>query len=83
MTRRAAISLPDGLYRDVERDRKRRRLSRSAWLQGAARDFLRRHVRDEDIERYFDGYRRVPDNDEDFRAFARAGLEDLKKRRLA
>jgi len=78
VTKRTAISLPDSLFRDIERARKRDGLDRSGWLQEAAKRYLTRRVTQEQIDMYFEGYRRIPDTDDDFRAFERAGIEALR-----
>lgn len=83
MTRRIAISLPDALFRQVERLRKRGRVPRSTWIQEAIGDYVRRTDEQALEEAYFDGYRRIPDgNDRDFIAIERAGIADLKKANL-
>lgn len=80
MTKRIAISLSDELFRKIERVRKSRRVARSTLIQEAVGEYV--ESRDEaELERqYFEGYRRMPDDDEEFRAFARAGIEALAKR---
>lgn len=60
MTKRAAISLPDDLYRRIERARKRAGKDRSSWLQEAASEYLSKRTRAEEIEAYFSGYERAP-----------------------
>jgi metal-responsive CopG/Arc/MetJ family transcriptional regulator len=78
VTKRTAISLPDGLYREIERARKRAGKDRSTWLQEAASDYLVRRDRAAKIEAYFAGYERAPDTDEDITGPAKAALDDLK-----
>jgi hypothetical protein len=78
MTKRTAISLPDDLYREIERARKRSKKDRSSWIQEAAADYLKRKTMQERIDAYFESYRRDPDgNDEESRALEQAALEDL------
>lgn len=60
MTKRTAISLPDDLYRQIERARKRAGKDRSAWLQEAAGEYLKKRTKEEEIEAYFSGYERAP-----------------------
>ena len=38
---------------------------------------LKRMTTEEKIEAYFEGYRRIPDDDEDFKAMEEASLNDL------
>lgn len=65
MTKRAAISLPDELFRQIERARKRAGMDRSAWLQEAAADYLKRRTKPQEIEAYFKGYERAPLTDDE------------------
>ena len=78
VTKKTAISLPDDLFRDIERARKRSKKDRSTWIQEAAADYLKRKTMQEKIDAYFDGYRRIPDSDKDpeFIAMEKAWLED-------
>ncbi len=80
MTKRIAISLPDELYRRIEKARKARKVPRSAFIQEAVGDYVTRTDEAELEKAYFDGYRRIPDTDEDFTAWEQAALEDLAKR---
>lgn len=80
MTKRVAISLPDDLYRRIERARKARRVPRSTFIQEAVGDYVRRTDESELERAYFDAYRRIPDDDEDFRALEKAAIEDMAKR---
>lgn len=76
---RTSATFPRDLWRDIEKDRKRRGLPRSRWLQEAAREYLARQDEAEREARYFAGYAAIPDgNDEDFGAIQRAAIEDLK-----
>lgn len=78
MTKKTAISLPDDLFRDIERARKRSKQDRSTWIQEAAADYLKRKTMQEKVEAYFEGYRRIPDGDDpDFIAAEKVGLADF------
>lgn len=80
VTKRIAISLPDELFQRIERLRRRRRVPRSTWIQEAVGDYVRRVDEDALVESYFDGYRRVPDtDDEDFKAVERAAVKSLRR----
>lgn len=80
MTKRAAITMPDDLYVRMERDRRRRKVPRSRWIQEAVGDYLKRRDEAQAVEEYFAAYRRIPDGtDEVFIAIERAGIEDLRK----
>lgn len=50
VTRRTAISLPDTLYREIERARRHSGTDRSTWLQEAASLYLRRRTKEAEIE---------------------------------
>lgn len=80
-TTRTSTSFPTDLWRGIESDRKRRGVPRSRWLQEAAREYLARHSEADREARYFAGYEAIPDNDEDFKAVERAGVEDLRDTR--
>lgn len=82
MTKRIAISLPDELFQRVERLRKRKRVPRSTWIQEAVGDYVQRVDQDALVAAYFEGYRRIPDtDDEDFKAVERAGIKSLRRLR--
>lgn len=70
VTKRAAISLPDALYEQIERARKRAGKDRSAWLQEAAADYLKRRTKAQEIEAYFRGYERSPLTDDELSLLA-------------
>jgi len=82
MTKRIAVSLPDDLFRGMERVRKQRRVPRSRLVQEAVGDYVQR-LDEEGLEQaYFEGYRRIPDGtDEEFKAAERAGIETLRRMR--
>ncbi len=60
MTKRTAISLPDDLYRDIERARRRAKKDRSTWIQEAAAEYLKRRTKEMEIEAWLSAYERVP-----------------------
>ncbi len=57
-TAKVAVSLPDELYRALESARRRAGKTRSAVVQEALRDWLRRQARAELVRDYEAGYRR-------------------------
>lgn len=80
MTKRIAVSLPDDLFRRMERVRKKQRVPRSRLVQKAVGDYMQRTDEETLEKRSFDGYRRVPDGDDpDFVAIERIAIEDLRK----
>lgn len=83
MTKRIAISLPDELFRSIERVRKRRRVARSRLIQEAVGDYVKRNDEKALEEAYFEAYRRFPDGDDpDFIAIERVAIEDMRKANL-
>ncbi len=60
MTKRTAISLPDELFREIERARNRRHMDRSTWLQEAAGEYLKHKSKEQEIDDYFAAYERAP-----------------------
>lgn len=78
MTKKTAISLPDDLYREIERARKRAKKDRSSWIQEAASEYLKRRSKEEMIEAYYEAYRRIPEGDDQAVIDAeQAALEDF------
>jgi metal-responsive CopG/Arc/MetJ family transcriptional regulator len=57
-----ALSLPDALFREVERMRKRRRTTRSALVQEALRLWLRQQAEASLVREWEEGYRRRPES---------------------
>jgi hypothetical protein len=60
MTKRTALSLPDDLYREIERARKRVKQDRSSWLQEAAAEYLKKRTREEEEEAWLSADERFP-----------------------
>lgn len=73
MAKKIAISMPEPMYKDMERSRKRHRRDRSAWVQEAIADRLRREKREADIAAYIRGYELYPETEEEI-AFAEAAM---------
>jgi metal-responsive CopG/Arc/MetJ family transcriptional regulator len=65
---KVAVSLPVPLYRALERERRRLGKSRSAVLQEALRDWLRRGVQADLVRDYQAGYRARPEGERDAEA---------------
>ena len=73
MVKKIAISMPEPMFKEMERLRKRERKDRSAWLREAVRERLRRLKREADIAAYIRGYERYPETEEEA-AFVEAAL---------
>jgi metal-responsive CopG/Arc/MetJ family transcriptional regulator len=76
VTTKTAISLPDDLFREIERARKRSKKDRSTWIQEAASEYLKKRTKAEEEEAYFAGYERVPIT-EDEAAFIEFGTKQF------
>ena len=62
---KVAVSLPAPLYRAVEGARRRSGRTRSAVIQEALRDWLRRQAEADLVRDYEAGYRRHPEDERD------------------
>lgn len=81
--RKIAITLPVEHAEAIEEIRRRRRVPRSRVIQEAVARFLEAQDLSSQVHRYEAGYRRVPEDATEARAFAAAGaavlpIEDWK-----
>ena len=74
---KVAVSIPDDLYRAVERARKTRGKSRSAVMQDALRHWLKREADVMLIREYEAGYRRRPEGRREVKAAEAAAVRLL------
>ena len=65
---KVAVSIPVALFRAVEQARRRARKSRSAVVQEALRDWLRRGAQADLVRDYEAGYRARPEGERDAEA---------------
>ena len=77
-TVKIAVSLPKDQYRFVERQRRLMKVSRSAVIQHALRQWLKSSEEQRAIQQYIDGYRRHPESPQEIRAIEQASMEALK-----
>ena len=61
-----AISLPDDVLRDVEKERQASGESRSQFFRRAATALLKQKREEEDIKQYVQAYREMPETEEEF-----------------
>jgi hypothetical protein len=61
MTHKVAISMPNHVFRRLERARRARKLTRSAAIQGALESWLGADARSREAREYLEGYRRIPE----------------------
>ena len=74
---KVAVSLPDGLYRAVERARKASGKSRSAMIQDALRHWLDSQAHATLVREYEAGYRRKPEGRRETKAAEAAAVRLL------
>ena len=67
MVRRIAVSMPEPMYVDMERARDSLGQDRSAWVQQAIADRLKREQREADIAAYLRGYELHSETEEEMR----------------
>jgi metal-responsive CopG/Arc/MetJ family transcriptional regulator len=77
-TERVAISLPAGLLEEAELERGRTGESRSQFVRRALEALLRAERQREAVERYIDGYERLPETAEEI-----TGAQDLASKVIA
>jgi predicted transcriptional regulator len=65
MTKKTAISLPDDLYREIERARRRAKKDRSTWIQEAASEYLKKRTKEEEIEAWLSADERFPPSEDE------------------
>ena len=74
---KVAVSIPDDLYRAVERVRRNRRETRSAVIQEALRHWLDHEAQRVLVRDYVAGYRRKPEGRREVRAATAAAVRFL------
>jgi metal-responsive CopG/Arc/MetJ family transcriptional regulator len=65
MVRRIAVSMPEPMYAEMERARGTRGKDRSAWVQDAIAERLRRERRESEVAAYVRAYRVQPETEEE------------------
>lgn len=74
---KVTISLPQSWLPEIERERARRKQSRSAFFRHAIDRMLSERRRGEEIERYIEGYRRTPETSAEVEEAQRLGASVL------
>ena len=74
-----AVSIPDSLFRELERVRRRIRRPRGAVVAEAIESWLSRSKHEERVRRYEEGYRRYPETEGEIRAAELASSELLAR----
>jgi metal-responsive CopG/Arc/MetJ family transcriptional regulator len=75
---KVAVSIPDALYKAVEGARRRAGKTRSAVIQEALRDWLRRDLQAELVREYEVGYRARPEDANEIEAALAAAVALLR-----
>ena len=65
MVKRIAISMPEPMFRDLEKARRKTRKDRSAWLQEVIAERLKREQHEADVAAYIRGYEEFPETEEE------------------
>ena len=74
---KVAVSIPEDLYRAVEKARKKHGKSRSAIMQDALRHWLRQQAEEVLMREYEAGYRRMPESRREIEAAHAAAVRLL------
>ncbi len=72
-----AISIPDRDYKDLEKVRKEKGLSRSAIIDEAIQYWLKSKQKRQMIKQYQEGYKKIPENISDLKVFQKEQLQVL------
>jgi metal-responsive CopG/Arc/MetJ family transcriptional regulator len=62
---KVTISLPSNVLEAVEREREAKGETRSEFVVRAVEEYLRRERHRQDVERYIQGYKEMPETDEE------------------
>jgi hypothetical protein len=65
VVKKIAVSMAEPIFREMERSRKRARLTRSGWLQAAAEERLARITHEDRVAADIRGYTEHPETDEE------------------
>ncbi len=74
---KVAISLPERILKEIERERKARGESRSEFFRRAAERLLKQEQESKEVEKYIRGYCAMPESAEEVDAVHRAGVAVL------
>ena len=77
MSSKIAITLPDEILKRIERSRRRNGGTRSAFIQRAVRLLFKQEQLQEQVRQYVEGYRRVPETDEEVAAAGKRAKAQL------
>ena len=72
-----AISLPDDVLQEVEKERSASGETRSEFFRRAVKALLKREREREAVEQYVRAYQEMPETEEEFAGLRSAGLEAL------
>jgi len=72
-----AVSLPDKVFKDLEAMRKKKGLSRSAFISNAIELWKERSRLQKLAKLYVDGYKKIPENLVEIEALEKASLSSI------
>jgi len=78
-TAKVAISLPEDILNDIEKERKARGQSRSEFFRHAVKDYLHEKQETSAINEYIRGYQEVPESPEEFGVMEQLGIAVLSE----
>lgn len=76
-TAKVAISLPEDILNDIEKERKARGESRSEFFRRAVKNYLQDKQESSAINEYVRGYREMPESPEEFGVMEQLGIAVL------
>lgn len=74
---KVAISLPENILRDIEKERKSKGESRSEFFRRAVERLLKHEKESESVKAYIHGYTVMPESAEDVKTVHEAGVNVL------
>ena len=76
---KVAISLPEDILKTIEKERKARGESRSAFFRQAIEKYLKQEKESKEVDAYIRGYTDIPESAEEVEAIHQAGVNTLAK----
>jgi len=74
---KVAISLPEDILNTIEKERKARGESRSAFFRQAIEKYLKQEKESKEVDAYIHGYTAIPESTEEINIIHQAGVNIL------
>jgi metal-responsive CopG/Arc/MetJ family transcriptional regulator len=74
---KVAISLPEDILKTIEKERKARGESRSAFFRQAIEKYLKQEKESKEVDAYIHGYTAIPESTEEIKVIHQAGVNIL------